>query len=386
MALRDQLQDDDVRALFDATASHHLDKFLEVERRRRERERERDRKSIFSLGKAVAQLSGNGNLTGCEREYLEETAAIAGLAFNPGRIVLPWALFRGAVYLPTLRADIAGLSQRDLAVAAHGGAYLVPGETQAAALALRPWSVVVSAGVTIEAGLRGNVTYPSEGTTPTVEWLTDETTEATPADPILAPIASVPKLAAAVVRFSRQLNLQSLDTTPYVSRSLLRAAGVAIDTAAIAGAGGIEPRGVVGAAGVGSVTGTALNIAALAEAKSDIAAANASEEGIAFVTTPGVRELLEQRIGTGSSAFLWANDRLVSKPAYVSSTVPSATLIAGAWPLLTLGLWGPGVELEVTSLASKEDFQAGIISARVLIACDVTLQRPAAFVVAESVT
>ena len=116
-----------------------------------------------------------------------------------------------------------------------------------------------------------------------------------------------------------------------------------------------------------------------------VAEANADDGVVSFVGTPAVRKLLSARERATGSGFIWDSGRIAGLPGYCTMDVPSATLIAGAWPELFLGLWGPGVELQINP-NDAAGFKAGIVQVRCLVSCDVALAHAAAFNAATSVT
>src|SRR6202008_561986 len=109
-----------------------------------------------------------------------------------------------------------------------------------------------------------------------------------------------------------------------------------------------QPTGLLNTAGLGSQSGTTLAQAGVLNMKETCATANARDEGIAFLTTPAVREILEGRErGTNGDGFIWDNEQIASRPGHVSTDMPSATMVAGDWQDLLLGLWGPGFEFSL---------------------------------------
>jgi hypothetical protein len=116
------------------------------------------------------------------------------------------------------------------------------------------------------------------------------------------------------------------------------------------------------------------------------AEANVTDEAISYLSTPAVRELLEGRErATGGGRFVWDKDQVADRAAYVSTDVPTATMICGDWSLIYLGIWGEGFVLEVNPF-DPTGFKTGTIQARMLVTCDVAVLHPSAFVVASSIT
>lgn len=73
------------------------------------------------------------------------------------------------------------------------------------------------------------------------------------------------------------------------------------------------------------------------------AEANVTDENIAFLSTPAVRELLEGREkATGGGKFVWDKDLVADRPASVTTDMPTATMICGDFSLVYVGIWGAG--------------------------------------------
>lgn len=116
------------------------------------------------------------------------------------------------------------------------------------------------------------------------------------------------------------------------------------------------------------------------------AEANVTDENIAFLSTPAVRELLEGRERTtGGGRFVWDKDQVADRRAFVSTDVPTATMICGDFSLIYLGIWGKGFVLEVNPF-DPSGFKTGTIQARMLVTCDIAVLHPNGFVVASSIT
>lgn len=322
----------------------------------------------FSFQRALSGMVSQG-LDGLEREVAQETAKVAGVAFDPHKLVAPWGLFT-----------------RDLTTTVAGaGGYLAGVDTGEALDVLRPWSVTARAGITVLERLQASFVLPRTTAKSTAYWLVNQATNVTESTPSTGSVAFAPKEAGAYLEYSRNFALGTRAAgEQYIRRELLRTVGSLVDAAVLNGPGGAgEPLGLLNTAGIGSVTGTSLAHDDVANMKETVATANAPDESIAFLGTPAVRELLEIRERATGSGFIWDNDQVASRPAHVSTDVPSATLICGAWSELILGLWGPGLEFSVNPYAG---FKEGIIGARVMVACDVGVQHAAAFCAAGSIT
>lgn len=322
----------------------------------------------FSFSRALVGLA-DGRLDGLEKETLQETARKAGQNFDPQRVFVPWSLMT-----------------RDLSTTSPSvGGYLVGTSTGEALDVLRPWSVTARAGIDSIENLRDNATLPRTTSKATGYWLSTETGQVTESAPALGAIALTPKSCGSFIEFSRNLSMQAA-AEAYVRRELLRTMGTLVDAAVINGSGAAgQPLGLLNTPSIGTQSGTSLAQAGVTHMKALVAAANAPDEGISFLSTPAVRELLETRARATGLGFIWDNDMVASRPARVSTDVPAATMICGAFSEILLALWGAGFVFEVNPYDAT-GFKAGIIQARVLVSVDVAIKHADAFAVATSIT
>ena len=328
-------------------------------------------KAKFSLARLIEQCGlRRGLRDGVEHEICTEVARGAGLAFDLNRPVVPWSAL--------------ATHQRDATVAGTAG-YLVATDNLDAIDTLRPWSVTTRAGITVIPGLSGNATFPKTTANVTSYWLASETTSITPTDPTLAQIALTPRTAGALVSVSHLLLRQGTRTEAFIRRELLRTIGMTIDHAVLNGAGTAEPLGVLGTADIGATSGTSLDWSDVTGMQQTVAEANADDAAVSFIGTPAVRALLSTRERATGSGFIWDSGRVAGQPGFVTTDMPSATLICGAWPEVLLGMWGPGVELAINP-NDPTHFKTGVVQMRVMVTCDVALTFPAAFNAATSIT
>lgn len=329
----------------------------------------RDTGPRLNFARMLSDLS-KGAVHGADREAIEEFAHKAGIQhIDPQRPYVPFSALR------------------DLnKVTSTAGGYLVSAETREAVDILRPWSVTARAGIIIETGLVGDQAIPKTTGKTTPYWLSTELSELTPSTPTVGQIALTPKTAGASLNFSRQLSKQA-NADAFVRRELLRTVGTAVDQAVINGTGASgQPLGLLNTPSIGTQSGTSLAFSGITTMKKTVAEANAPDESISYLSTPAVRQLLENRERiTGGVSFIWDNDRVASRPAFVSTDIPSATLICGAWEAVYMGIWGEGFIVEINPFEAS-NFKVGTIQARVLVSCDVAILHAAAFNVATAIT
>lgn len=336
-----------------------MDRWIE-----RQEELRRPKNPRLSLSRTVLGLA-HGKLDGEDREVLEETARRNNVPFDLQR---PYIAFRDLV-----------------AAVGSAGGYLRTTEVREAVDILRPWSVTAKAGMLVESGLVGDVAFPKVTQKTTPAWVSNETAQVTPSQPTLAQVAMSPKTVASVVVYSRQLAKQA-NASRFVGLESLRTLGTSFDQAVLSGSGvSGQPTGLLNTAGLQTQSGTTLNTG-VATMKRKSAEANVTDEAISYLSTPAVRELLEGRErATGGGRFVWDKDQVADRAAYVSTDVPTATMICGDWSLIYLGIWGEGFVLEVNPF-DPTGFKTGTIQARMLVTCDVAVLHPSAFVVASSIT
>ena len=286
------------------------------------------------------------------------------------RVMYPWQVMR-----------------RDLATVpgSKGGfAVGVDVETEVGLVAaLKPLSVVLSAGVTELSGLTYNVQIPRVVTGVTASWVAEGVGDVAD-DPVLGALSMVPRRIIAVTTISRQLAVQSPRLfDQLVVRELAAAISAAFDAAALGGTGGTQPIGVANTVGVQSVSGTSIDWADVCDMKEKVSSTNARDGSIAFVAPPATREVLEGRTKeAGGGSFIWSDDRVAACRAFASASVPTGTLICGDWSRMIVGSWADGLEITV----GNANFDQGSIAVRAMLACDVGLVDPSAFVVATGVS
>jgi HK97 family phage major capsid protein len=348
------------RAALAELTEYHAQRLADFERGRRAR----DTGPKLSIARLFSDLA-SGRTHGEDREFFEEHARRTGASFDPMRPVIPFSALR--------------------ALAADGVGELVGQAVSDARDILRPWSVAARAGLEIEFGLSAGAAIPVVSAKTTPAWATSETTGADPSQPVIAQRPLAPHTVGVVTAFSRQLSLQS-NAEQLVRRELLRSLGEAIDQAVINGSGADgEPLGLLGTSGIGSQSGTSLAHSGVVAMKASVSAANAPDEAISYIAPPAVRALLETREKGAGNGHIWSTDRVADRPAHVSTTVPAATMICGAFSQIYLGFWGSGLEVEIDP-RDPVLFKVGVIRARLIASLDVAVLHPSAFSVASSIT
>lgn len=291
---------------------------------------------------------------------------------------------------PHFRCRIPAAALRDLTVASgSGGGYLVDSRQTAYAPALQPHSVALKAGAVVVPVSGSSVMAPRGATAASATWLASESAQATESQPALATVAATPRILSCFVEVSRQLLLQS-NAGDVIRRELTASAGAALDAAVLNGSGvSGEPLGIIGVAGIGSVTGTSLGVAGITELQTDVVTAKAGHDPAtcAYVGTIAVASLLKQRQKfAGTDSPLWQGPVAVGRVdeirAFSTGGMPAGSLLYGDFSAVEIFQWD-ALEIAVDPFTKMKE---SIVGVRLLLAVDVVVRHPAAFSLATGVT
>lgn len=286
--------------------------------------------------------------------------------FDPQRAMVPFGVF----------------ANRNLTVAtSSAGGNLVGSATGDFVDALRPYSVLTRMGIgTIEPGAENllvpNVTTPAAG-----QWLADEQSALSTANPVIGLISSSPKTAGSLVKASLSFARHARQGEAFIRAQLLGAMADTLDRAILQGTGSNgEPTGLKYATGVEQVT----NILPETQFISSNAIAMESIAGTAgaydlkWVTSPTQRKWLRQELSVPSTnGGLWRDGKILDYPAFVTTHCPSEEVFLGDWSRCKVAFWGGGLKIEVDPFTS---FKTGAVMVRVLMHCDVYFEKPGSFV------
>lgn len=359
------------REILEQMTAYHAERLHIMERDLEDKRRAKAAGEEFSLARTITAMAApHDHLARPDRMVLEQCAALAGRHFDPQRVFLPWELLR-----------------RDLTVANAGaGGYLVGLSIGAARDVLRAWSVTASAGLTFVDAQGGGVAIPRVTVPPTVQALPTEGATITESTPTLGQVALAPKSLGAFVDFSRQLALQA-NAEQFARMILLGALGQFLDKQVLQGTGATgQLLGLFNTPGLQTQSGTTLAHSGTTTMKKLASEAGARDEDLAFVSTPSVRQLLEIREkASGNGGFVWQGGAVADRPAFASNDCPAASMVCGPWPQIVVGVFGPGVTLEINPYEQTK-FEQGIIEARIVLDADMGVIRPSAFVKSEAIT
>lgn len=323
----------------------------------------------FSLRQAILDAAqGGGNLRDSHEADMARTYAESlGATFNrqsQSGVMIPPAVFQN-------RALESGVAEE--------GGYLVGESVGPLVEALRPKTQVIRAGATVMTGLIGNLTLPTEKTVPSISWVGEEE-EGSDGTEEFGQIIMTAKRAHCSLVFSQQLLHQTGGAVEQiVRRSILSAAGVGLDNAALNGVGsGNEPAGLYGAtpSGTNSITfGGAPSWAKVVEFNTALNSDSVDGER-AFVTSAEVAgkwQTVEKTSSTGR--FLMEDGKANNFPVLDTSHTPSHKVAFGVWSELYIGIWG-GLDMIVDPYTLA---QTGRIRVILNLYADVAVRRPVAF-------
>jgi HK97 family phage major capsid protein len=344
----------------------------------------------FSFLGGLKQILNNGRLEGLEKEMDQEARkelALSGLEAS-GNFAVPNRILS--------KNNTAGQNEKRaslLAVSGGGDKFIETTNESDFISALYAKNVLIGLGAKRVDGLIGNLVIPKSGGA-TAAWAT-EVAAVADGTPTITSVSGSPKRLGAFGLLSKQLIMQAgnYSVEKLVEEDIISAINQALQVAAINGAGGTEPTGLLGAA-IGSVAGgtnglapTAVHLISLEEAVSVL---DADTGTLGFLTNPKAKSKLKRTtLDTGSGLFVWdlkTNDELIGYKAAVTTSVPStlvkgasgavcSAIIFGNFSDLVLANWG-GFDVVVNPYSSAKNNQIEIV---INTFWDILIRRVASF-------
>lgn len=225
--------------------------------------------------------------------------------------------------------------------------------------ALREALVVRGLGARVLTGLQGNVVIPGLNARTQTEWVA-ENTAPTEGAPTTRSVTLTPKSVTTFVDLSRRLMLQSDPSVEGVIRNdIILQIASAIDAAAINGAGGNAPTGILQTAGIGSVSmgtpnGGAPTWDGIVELEGDVDISNALMGNLWYLTNASAVSKLKRtaKVTSTDSRMIMENNRElngyeVARTNLVPNNLVEGTsgttlsaIIFGNFLDLLIGEWG----------------------------------------------
>ena len=304
----------------------------------------------------------------------------------------PAVLLRHARTLQGYQTGVAGSGAELVATELHPELFID---------ALRSRSVVMSLGAQTAGGLVGDVQIPRLATFSSMSWLGTHSTSPVLSDAITESEGTVDKITVSPAQLggygqaSRQLTMQIGSRLFEItfSNDMLQVLATALDIAAIAGAGGNAPTGVVNTSGVNTASGATFAHATAVSAVQTVATAKAivNRRALGWVADPTTAGLLVQRPKiTGFPTYIWSGNvdtgSINGHPALSTTNAPATTAIFGDWSQVLVLSWGADAPVTVELNPFSGNFAGGDIQFRAIMAANVAIRHPTSFVVVSGVT
>lgn len=306
---------------------------------------EREKNKIqerFSLNKAIRTVSEGGKLDGAEKEVNE-----IGLSENRNAGVATASNVRFSMPIGMLRAT----AQTKTEDSGEYGGMLAQNAAPRVVEGLSPKLFLEEMGATFLTNLTGDVPMPVANAYAMA--FVAETATVTPVkNKFEGPILKA-KRAAGAVDISNQLIMQSsVDAEMLVKSQILRGFSNVVQGAAINGAGGVAPTGLLNLTNVNvsaQASAAAATWARIVELQALIEEDNATDQRLGYLMHPKLKAALKQITkDAGSGRFLFEGGFVDGVQAMATSLMPildaSGTdvfpLIYGDFSQLFIGSWG----------------------------------------------
>lgn len=353
-------------------------------------------KARYSMIRAInASLSGDWSKAGFELECSNEVARLAGRGPQNDK----------AFFVPT---NISWASRATLTVGTPGAGTsggtlvattLLPGSFIEV---LRNRARVFQLGATVLSGLVGSIDIPRQTGQATAYWTTEGTNTAQ-SEPTFDKVSLAMKTVGTFSQVTRNMLMQSTPDVDMILRAdLIAVLALGIDLAALSGSGSSgTPLGVANQSGIGSVVGgtngAAITIDHLIDLETQVTAANAPEDSLAYLgnaKTIGALKKLKSTTGQ----YLWTtapgggrsgtpgeiNGYGVARSNQARSTLTKGSssgvcseVFFGAWSEVLIGEWGV-LEI-VPNPYDAAVYKNGGVLLRALQSIDVGVRHAASF-------
>jgi len=278
----------------------------------------------FSLGKIIEARSENREVSGLEKELLQDSK---NEARNAG-------LEPKGIYLSQNILDAMWEKRTMSAGNSTAGGNTIQTDKVGFFKALYAKTVMAGLGAKYYMGLSHNTDLTGLGTGVTVGWAT-EVADFSAGDAVTASRSMTPKRMGAYIDLSKQLLIQNPQMEAEVLDSFMSAIAVKLEAAVIAGASN-GPTGILATSGIQNVAignnGGAPTLAKILELVQSLGTANADVNMLKFLINPKVEAKLKQTaIDSGSGAMIMAYQNyfqgtpgvIDGKYTAITSNVPS---------------------------------------------------------------
>lgn len=278
-----------------------------------------------------------------------------------------------------------GLFNREITTSGDGSGVVATDKMPESFIeALRNRAKTIQLGAFMLTGLVGNISIPKQTGAGTAYWVT-EGSDVTTSDSAYGEVALSPKTVGAFTPYTRNMLLQSNPSIEaLVMSDLINVLALAVDLGALHGSGSSgQPTGIANTSGIGAVTGTSLAWAGVVEFETDVAAANADVDAMAYLTNATVNGILKTREkATNTAQFLADKGEMNGYPVAVSNQVSSGDMFFGVWSQLVIAFWG-ALDILVDPFTNAA---SGGVIIRAFQSVDVGVRHAAAFSYSSNIT
>ena len=342
----------------------------------------------FSLRKAIAGAAGMDVDWGREKELSAELARRTGHV--PHGILAPLSVFHRRIEQRTLLSSQGSPDSggANLTFTDHRGDLFID--------ALRARMVVQRLGARVLSGLMGSpVDIPKLSSASGASWIAEDAALGA-SDPGFAKVQMEMKTVGCLSEYSRNLLIQSDPSVEQLLRmDFAQVIARAVDAAALNGAGGDEPTGILNTSGLDTTPAmgsapTWADVLTLIELIED-----ANAEGSGFATHPSAVRLLRSTLraaSTDSRMLMESPTELAGYPLQATTGMPStlgsppadAALVFGNWNDIMIGYWS-GVDF-LTNPFESASYARGNVKVRALLTADVAVRHIESFAACTDLT
>lgn len=342
----------------------------------------------YSMARAIlTSAEGSASFERDVSEQIAQNMRRAGVKVN--------ATTGAPFYIPTTLGTRAGLDSKTSTT----GTELKFVEPGSFIDLLRNKARVMQLGATSLAGLDGPVTFPVQNAAGTATWVAENPgSDVSDSNVTFTTRSLAAKTLQSSTSFSRQLLRQAVVDVENLVRSDLAAIhALAIDLAAINGAGTNAPTGIISTSGVGvyalGTNGAAPSYTGVVGLEYTVENANANVGPMGYLTTPGIKATLKttQQFATTNGVAVWTGGeegQVNGYRAYSSKQVPATltkgtsttvchAILFGVWSQLYIGEWG-ALEIITDPYALKKQGMIEVTSFQMI---DIMCRYPEAFAV-----
>ena len=258
---------------------------------------------------------------------------------------------------------------------------------------LRNRMMVKQLGAQVLGGLSGDLKFPRQEGTSSLNW-TGENPGSNTADTdmtnFFGQVNMAPKSAIATIPYSKQLLAQSsMDIEQFFRNDLAKVNATGLDLAAINGAGGDQPTGILNTSGIGLVVGgtngAAPDHGMMVGMETELAVDNADIGTMAYLFNASTRGTLKNtEVTANSGRMVWGKGEkgfgeVNGYRAGVTNQMPSSLTcsagIFGNWDDLLIGEWGV-IEIIIDPYSLKKQ---GLVEMTSTMLCDIAVRHPQSF-------